>query len=161
MTIYRNGPIWLPDEFDDEVDFNAEIAYGTVWRSVNDYVNYRVATDGFGTTGQTYRRIELNSSFYAGSYDVNHVPDSQKRNLVVWVKGRNFEDLATARDQVIGWFTQDDFILRLTRGDTYEYWECHCADYQLDESQALMFNRMCKISFTMSVMPGVGTYVVL
>jgi hypothetical protein len=161
VTTIRTGPIQLPNDFDDEVDFDAQIAYGTQWQSINDHINFRVASESFGTTGQTYRRIELSSSFYAGTYDVNHVPDAQKRNMVVWVRGRNFEDLATARDQLVTWFTQDDFILRIVRGDTYEYWECHCADYQIDESQAMMFNRMCKLSFTMSVMPGVQTYVVL
>lgn len=161
MTTIRNGPIWLPEDFEDDLEFNAEISEGGIWKSVNDFVHYRVAAEGFGSTSQTFRRIELNSSFYAGTYDVNHVPDSQKRTLAIWVKGRSMDDLAQARDDAIEWFTQNDFLIRITRGDTYEYWECDCADYNLDESHVFMHSRMCKLTFTMSVMPYIGTYVVL
>jgi hypothetical protein len=140
-----------------EVEFNADVSYAGVWRSINDYGHYRTAAEGFGNTSQTFRRIELTSSFYAGTYDVNHVPDSTKRSLVVWVRGVNFEDLSTARDALIDWFTQDDFLVRITRDETMEYWQCDCADYQLDESHVMMHNRMCKLTFNITVAPFITT----
>ena len=156
---YRTGTMTFP-ETDEPVDFNCEVSYAGVWRSINDYGHYRVATEGFGNTSQTFRRTELQSNFYAGSYSVNNVPDNTKRPLTVWVRGASFEELSNARDKLIDWFTQDEFIIRIVRDETMEYWQAECADYQIDESHVFMHNRMCKVTFTTSVAPYVNTYVV-
>jgi hypothetical protein len=156
VTTYRSGALTFQGD-DSDVEFNADVSYAGTWRSINDYINYRVAAEGFGTTQQTFRRIELNSSFYAGTYDVNRVPDSTKRSLAVFIKGASFEDLAAARDDLLNWFTQDDFLIRITRDETLEYWQCDCADYSLDESHVFMHNKMCKVTFTITVAPFVNT----
>lgn len=159
MPNYQAGSLTFPPH-DDPLDLNVEVSYAGIWRQLNDHVNYLVGTEGFGQTSQTFRRIEVTSSFYAGNYTVNNVPESTKRPLQFWVKGSTYEELANARDDLIKWFTQDDFIVRITRNETLEYWECECADYQIDESHVFLHNKMCKVNFTTTVMPYVSTYVV-
>lgn len=160
MRLFQQGSVNLPYE-DGPLDLDIEVSYAGFWHSVNDHINYRAGVEGFGSIEQTYRRQEVTSNFFAGSYSTGQVRDNTKRQLLVYVRGQTMAQMVEAQQNLVEWFTQDEFALRVRTDDLLETMTCECADYRIDMSHVLMHNRMSSVAFTYSVRPTTSLEMVL
>lgn len=152
MRLFQEGSVNLPYS-DVPMDIDVEVSYAGFWHSVNDHVNFRTAPEGFGTVEQTWRRREVMSDYFQGSYSTGQVRDNTKRTLSVYVRGQTIAQLAEARANLIDWFTQDEYNVRFRTEDLMETLVAECADYRVDMSHVLMHNRMSLVVFTYAARP--------
>lgn len=160
MRLFQQGSVNLPYN-DDPVSLEVEISYGGLWYSINDHVNYRLGIEGFGSVEQTFRRKEVQSDFFKGTYLTGKVADDTKRTIQVYVRGQTMAQMANAREKLISWFTQDEFALRITTDDLLETMVCDCADYRVDGTHVFLHSRMCVCTFMYSVSPDVSSEMVV
>lgn len=154
------GPVELVRST-EPLELDVEVSYAGSYWTVNDHVHYRVTTDGWGVVEQTHRRKEVTSEWFEGTFVTHKVRDSTKRSIEVMVRGADQPEVTENVLQLIDWFTQDSFNIRITLDDHVETWLCSAADYRIDRSHVLLHNRMAKVNFTMSVNPRVTYEVAL
>jgi hypothetical protein len=152
MRLYQKGSVNLPYN-DDPLDLDIEISYAGLWHSLNDHVNYRAGVEGFGVVEQTWRRKDIVSDWFKGSYSTGQVQDNTKRTMQVYVRGQTMADMAESREQLLLWFTQDEYSLRIRLDDLLETMTCECADYRIDMNHVFLHNRMCAVTLMYSVRP--------
>lgn len=160
MRLFQQGSVNLPYET-GPLDLDIEVSYAGFWHSVNDHVSYRAGIEGFGSVEQTWRRREVTSEYFQGSYSAGQVRDNTKRTLLVYVRGQSMADMVESQLKLIDWFTQDTYDLRIRTDDLLQTMSCDCADYRVDMSHVLMHNRMCSVAFSYSVHPQVSSELVL
>lgn len=160
MRLFQQGSVNLPYS-DEPMDIDIEVSYAGFWHSINDHVNFRAAPEGFGQVEQTWRRREVNSDYFEGSYSTGQVRDNTKRSLMVYVRGQTIAQMAEAQQSLIDWFTQDEYNVRFRTEDLMETLVCECSDYRIDMSHVLLHNRMCSVTFSYAARPTTSLEMVL
>jgi hypothetical protein len=160
MRLFQQGSVNLPYS-DEPMDIDVEVSYAGFWHSVNDHVNFRTAPEGFGTVEQTWRRREVNSDYFQGSYSTGQVRDNTKRSLSIYVRGQTIAQMVEAQQNLIDWFTQDEYNVRFRTEDLMETLVCECADYRIDMGHVLLHNRMSLVALTYAAHPDTSLEMVL
>ena len=145
---------------DFELVFDAEISDAGRLHSLNDHFNFKVSPEGFGINAQTFRRKDVTSDYFEGSYNVHSVRDNTKRSVEVWVYGADQTQVTENILDLVNWFTADAYNIRIRTGDSLETWLCQPADYSIDRSHVFLHNCMAKATFTISVSPKVSYEIV-
>lgn len=159
---YTSTPGALVTYEDFDLSLGIEVSYAGLWRSLNDRVHYVTMVDGFGVIEQTHRRKTVSSDFYAGDYTVRAVPESVKRTWKVLVQGSNQTDLESAVwDDLVPWFRQDVYNVRVMKNEVVETYQCEKADYAIDQSHVYLHNCRAVVSLTFSSRPTVSREILL
>ena len=136
-----------------EETVDLEVQYAGLWHSVNDGFRFRLAADSLGETSVTLKRIEAESPFYDGTYQVHATRGNITETVVVRATGADNIDVSDKLEMLIKWFTQPSFRIRKTFGADRTTWDCYTAEYSIDRSHVMIHNRMAVAKFSVPRLP--------
>lgn len=142
-------------------DFNVEISYGAEWQSLNDHLNFKVAAEDMGTSSTAWRRKEVASSFYNGTFLVHATKENVSEALSIWVYGQSQNDVSENLALLSELFSQDRFHIRVRYGDHQETWFCMTSDYSIERTHVYMHNQMAVFKAQVPRRPDKKTELVL
>lgn len=136
-----------------EETVDLEVQYAGLWHSVNDGFRFRLTADSLGESTVTFKRIEAESPFYDGTYQVHATKGNINETVAVRVIGADNIDVSDKLEMLIKWFTQPSFKIRKTLGADRVTWDCYTAEYGIDRSHVMLHNRMAIIKFSVPRLP--------
>lgn len=133
--------------------FGVEITYGAAWVDLNDYLNFRVAVDSFGSKAQTLRRITTTSPYFDGTFLVHSTRENVTEGITVWVYGVSQNHVTENLLQLEELFSQPAYRIRVRMDDHMETWTCQPCDYTIERTHVYMHNTMAAFKAQVPRMP--------
>ena len=100
--------------------------------NINDESTYFLLEDGFKPGGTTWRRVEVDSPFVDGSYEVGAVKNDSDGLYSVAVKRTTQTALDAAVGVIVAAFTeQRTYTLQITIDGVSQAWKCKRADWEI------------------------------
>lgn len=140
--------------------FDVDVFNGSRWVPLNDHLNYEVGANSLTATQQSRRNHTASSPLYDGEWIVHSSLSNTQETLQVYVYGSDQNQLALNIQDLIDWFSQGFYRLRVIRNNDVEVYDCFPADYQVDRSHVLSHNGRASVTFTVPRLPQITREVV-
>jgi hypothetical protein len=144
----KNKPIGL-------TYFDIEVNNGITWVSLNDHIRYIAGAGSLSDDSHSLRNITAASSMYDGTWVIHSSDENVAETLEIQVLGSNYSELEENAADLIGWFKQLGYYVRVSLDNHVETWRCFPADYSRTRGHVHAHNTLQIIRLSVPRLPAV------